>query len=194
VKRIKAEQAALEEEALRDMRQAAAQRFAEGLGLRVEQLDEAQRAEPDKSCALTEDERDAAHALHPFARYVRGETRYQSQAPDQGPNGPTCARDYLLPDVVPTCFELRRIGWQERARIEEDSDRVTRWCRLVRAGIARITEGEHVIWAATDDQPRMPDDILERLADSVGGYATLIAIAGACAAYSAPITEAEGKL
>lgn len=191
--RIEAEGDELEAAALADLRARAVERRAADLGLRPDEIDDAQRAEAEDSCALTDEERTAVRSTHPVARYLAGHTRHQPDAPDQGPRGPARARDYLRPGAVPTQFELRRIPWQERARIDLDPDRVSRWSRLVRAGVSRVSEGEHTIWAAKDRADVLPDDLLERLADAEGGYVTLIQIAGACAAYSQPLTEAEGK-
>lgn len=191
--RIEAEQAECEVDAMRVLRKGALTKFASERGKRVDELTDEEREQSDASCSLTEAEKEEARSRHPWRRYQAGATRFQADAPDQGPRGPARAADYLRPDAVPTCFELRRIGWQERARIDLDQDRVSRWSRLVRAGVARVSEGEHVIWAARDRGDCLPDDLLDHLGDAEGSYATLIAVAAACMKHSQPLTESEGK-
>lgn len=191
--RIEAEQDELEAAALREVRTEAARKYAGDRGVEVSSLTPEQVAEVDESCALTEDERDAARATHPVARYLRGETRYQPDAPDQGPRGPACALDYLRPDATPWRHHLRRIPWRERARIELEQDHITRFERYVRAGLAGVDAGD-LQWRADAPTDRVPDRVLDEVMEGPGGAsANLISLAAACKKYSDPPTEAEGK-
>lgn len=192
--RIEAEMAECEAEALRVMRKEALRKFAESRGVRVDELTEEQVAESDASCALSEDEKEQARSQHPWRRYHAGATRYQPDAPDQGPRGPTCATAYLKPDVHATRFELRRIPARERARIEYDPDHFSRFERWVRLGLAGVTTGDRVEWRADKPTDRVPDDLFEAVCDAQGGpMVNLIALAGACKRFSAPLDESEGK-
>lgn len=188
--RIDAECAELEALALADAKAAAADRYAADRGVDVRDLTPEQVAEVEGSVALTEEEREAARAVHPFRRYQRGETRFQLDAPDQGPRGPACAGDYLVGEAAR--FELRRIPWRERARIDAVTDYVERIERWVRAGLAGVEAGD-LRWRAKEPTDRVPDDVLEVIADASGSTLNLIALAGACKRFSESLTSAEGK-
>lgn len=130
---------------------------------------------------------------HPVMRYLAGKTRFDLQAFDQGPHGQVRAADYLRDDERPTYFVLRRVGYRERLAIGIERNPVTQWTRWVQAGVARIVEGERVLWAA-EAQEAMPEAMLEAIADAAGGpRVNLITLAGACARYSAPLDDAEKK-
>lgn len=183
--RIEAERAELVEMALAAKREEAAARAAQ----------EGADAFDALSVTLTEDEREAAAATHPYSRFVAGATRFQPDAPDQGPRGPATASQYLKPGASPTRFELRRISGRDRARVELVPDLISRFEGYVRLGVARVFDDEGALWeAGPAPHDKMPDDLLARLYDAEGGAAVnLIAVAAACKKFSDPLTEAEGK-
>lgn len=151
------------------------------------------RAEVEDVVVLTEAEKADALARHPVARYLRGETRFDLLAPDQGPRGPVASvRDYFKPDARPTEFVLRRIGHARRMEIELERDLGRRFVLLVRAGVAAV-RGAEVSWSAKDATDHLPDAWLDALTDTAGSASPLIILAGACNRFSAPLSEAEGK-
>lgn len=191
--RLEAEQAECEAEALRAMQREALSKFAAARGIGLHDLTDEQVAESDASCVLTEADKEAARANHPWRRYQAGATRYQPDAPDQGPRGPACASDYLKLDAEPARFELRRIPWRERARIELVRDLMLRLEAYVRAGLAGVEAGE-VRWRAEKPSDIVPEDVLAAICDAHGGPAVnLIALSGACKKFSDPLDGAEGK-
>ena len=191
--RIDAERAELVEMALATARQEALERAAEQAGERVEDLSPEAKAAAE-TVVLTDDETKAAADTHPFSRYFKAETRFQLDAPDQGPRGPACARDYLLAGSEPLMMELRRIPARERARIEIDTDTISRFERYAQAGIVRVTKGTQVLWEAKQPTDRLPGDVLESILDREGSaFSNLISLGGACKRFSDPLTESEGK-
>lgn len=191
--RIDAELEELAELALLQAKRAAVEVAARQVGVEPDDLTDDVRAKAE-AVALTDGERDAARSTHAVLRYHRGESRFQLDAPDQGPRGPACAADYLRSGADATRFELRRVGFRDRARIELETDPIARWTRWVQAGVARITTGDRVEWAASGPADMLPEAWVEALADSAGSAAiNLISLAGACSRYSQPITPAEGK-
>lgn len=173
-----------------EAREAAARQALKG----ADELTDDERATADASVVLTVDETAAARARHPFDRYIAGATRFDLQAIDQGPRGPARAVDYLRPDATPTMIHLRRVGYAARARLDPmiTTDPIARWAGWIRAGVERITCGADVLWQATREAPELPEAWIERLTEADGGPAlNLIAVAGACARYSAPLDKAE---
>lgn len=192
--RIDAELDELAELVLAQARRSAVEAAARQVGVEPEDLDAELRAKAEASVMLSADEQDAARSTHPVLRYHRGESRFQLDAPDQGPRGPACAAGYLRSGADATRFDLRRVGWRERARIELERDPFARWARWVQAGVARVVTGDRVEWAAGDATDVLPEEWIAALADSDGGAAlNLISLAGACSKFSQPITSAEGK-
>lgn len=193
MERIQAEKTELVDAALATAREEAVSKAAEQAGVSVDDLAPEIR-EAAELVVLTEDEKKAASDAHPWSRYFAAATRFQLDAPDQSPRGPVVVRDYLRPDSTPTLVELRRIPARERVRIEIDTDPVNRWERYCKAGIARVTRGETVLWEMKAPTDRLPDEVLETLIDGPGSaYTNLIALAGACKRFSDPLTESEGK-
>lgn len=192
--RIEAEGDELEAAALADLRAAAVERYAADRQMRVDELADEQRAEAEASCALTDVEKVAARATHPWVRYLQGETRFQLDAPDQGPRGPACAADYIRPDAKPARLHLRRIPWREKAQIDIERDLFVRFERWAQAGLAGVDAGE-VQWRAKPGAETVPEDVLAAVCDGPEGGAAnrLIQIAGACKRFSDPPTSAEGK-
>lgn len=192
--RIEAERLQLLEMAQVEARKDALEVAARQAGCTVDELPADVRAAAE-AVILTEDEKNTAAGQHPVSRYFRGETRHQLDAPDQGPNGPTCARAYLRPNIHPTMFEIQRIRGVDRARIELETDSVGRWIRYIRAGVRRVSCGPDTLWEHKRPGDELPDSILDALADATmgaGGF-NLMVLAGACARFSAPLTESEGK-
>lgn len=135
-------------------------------------------------------------AAHPFDRYQAGATRYDVQAPDQSPSGPvTSILDYLKSEDIWTTFELRRVSWRDRARIDLIRDPIERWERWIRAGVAAVNTADTagLTWRAETSADQIPEGILAALFEAEGGLNNIILIAGACSRYSAPLTESEGK-
>lgn len=188
--RIEAERAELVEMALAEAKSEALKKAAEQAGCEIDALPAETRASAEV-VILSQAEKDEAISVHPWSRYFACQTRYQLDAPDQGPRGPACARDYLLPGKVHTTFELRRIPWRERARIDLEHDSVTRWTRLVETGVARIATGEDVLWEMKSPTDRVPSEVIDLIADA--NPANIVQIAGACHRFSAPLSETEGK-
>lgn len=152
------------------------------------------RAEVEAGVVLTEAEKADALARHPVARYLRGESRFDLAAPDQGPRGPVASVcEYLKPDAQPTEFVLRRMGHARRMAIELERDLGRRFVRLVRAGVAAIRCGASALWEAKGHEDELPDAWLDALTDADGSASALIILAGACKRYSAPLSDAEGK-
>ena len=195
LERIDAERAELVEMALATARAEAVETAARAAGISADGLSPEARADAEASVVLSEDEREEAAATHPVMRYFRGETRFQLDAPDQGPRGPASAGSYLRTDA--TRFLLRRVPYRERARLESiytEPDPVARWIAWAQAGVAGITTGERVEWAATSPEDKLPEDWVRTIAESEKGpFHNLITLAGACKKHSDQITSAEGK-
>lgn len=191
--RLDEEAAELGTLALTQARVAAVEAAAQRLGVEVAALDPAAREAAEQAVVLSAEELDLARSTHPVARYLAGETRYQIDAPDQGPRGPACARDYLRPEVDPLGLELRRLDWRAKMRIDQEHDAPTRWEALVREGVSGVRVGAEVRWRAKSASEQLPVDLLDWICSAEGAHVNLIRIAGAVARYSAPITEAEGK-
>lgn len=173
---------------LAEVKRDAVQAAAREAGVEVDALSPEQVAAAEASCRLTVDEEADARARHPVSRYHAGATRYQLDAPDQGPNGPARAADYLLPEVEPTSFVLRRMNYARRAEVELERDLIRRLSRYVRAGVAAIRCGSATLWEARDPADSLPPEWLDALADAEGGAAVnLINLAAACKNYSAPL-------
>jgi hypothetical protein len=192
--RIEAEADELVEMKLAAVRREAVEAAARERGVSPDDLPADVRAEVEAGVVLTEAERADVLARHPVARFLRGESRFDLAAPDQGPRGPVASvREYLKPDAQPTEFVLRRIGHARRLEIDLERDTGRRFVRLVRAGVAAIRCGGAVLWEAKERGDSLPDEWLDALVDADGFSGQLIYLAGACKAYSAPLTDAEGK-
>lgn len=192
--RIKAEGDELVAMKLAAVKREAVEAAARERGVSPDDLPADVRAEVEALVVLTEDEKADALARHPVARWIRGESRFDLLAPDQGPRGPVASvRDYFKPDARPTEFVLRRIGHARRLEIELERDLGRRFVRFVRAGVAAIRCGAEVSWAAKNADDHLPDEWLDALTDAEGSSAPLIILAGACNRYSEPLSEAEGK-
>lgn len=174
---------------LAEVKRDAVQAAAREAGVEVDALSPEQVAAAEASCRLTVDEEADARARHPVARYHAGATRYQLDAPDQGPNGPASARDYLRPDVVPLEIVLRRVPWRLRMSIENERDNRARWESWVREGVAAVRGDPDLAWSAKRPGEHLPDHVLDALCEAEGSYLNLIALAGACSRYSAPLRE-----
>lgn len=162
-------------------------------GVAVEDLPADVRIEVEASVALTDAEVEAARNRHPVARYIRGESRFDLAAPDQGPRGPVgSVAEYLRPGAEPTEFVLRRFGHIRRMEIELERSLEHRFARLVRAGVAAIRCGATVHWQASGPDDQLPDEWMDAIADMPGEH-PMIVLAGACKRYSDPLTDAEGK-
>ena len=173
---------------LADVKRDAVAAAARQAGVEVADLSPDQVAAAEARCVLTVEEEADARARHPVARYHAGATRYQLDAPDQGPNGPARAADYLRPGVDPTEFVLRRMNHARRAEVELERDLIRRLTRYVRAGVAAIRCGSATLWEAKDPADSMPPEWLDALADAEGGaVVNLINLAAACKNYSAPL-------
>ena len=201
--RIDSEVADLVAAKLAEVKAAAVEAAAREAGVEVDALSPEQR-EAAEACVLTLDEEREARLRHPVGRYHAGETRFDLTASDHGPNGPVASvLDYLKPDAVPTTFHLRRLTFRQRAELEAarfaevtrgGGDPIGRWLKAVRHGVAKIAEGDHVLWALPRPDAALPEEWIEILGDAVGGPAVnLITLAGAVEKYSAPLTDAEGK-
>lgn len=159
-----------------------------------DELTDDERRFAEESVVLTVDECEAAVVRHPLRRYLAGETRFDLQALDQGPRGQVRIVDYLKAGAEPTMFHLRRVGYADRVRLDPlvMKDPIARFAGWIRAGVERITCGADVLWAASSEAPELPEAWIERLTEADGGAAlNLIAIAGACSKYSAPLSKAE---
>jgi len=191
--RLDAEAAELVALALDQAKTRAVEAAAQQAGVAPEDLTPEQREAAEQSVALTVEEQDAAKATHPVARYLAGETRYQLDAPDQGPRGPACARDYLKPDAEPLALELRRIPWRVKMSIDAEHEPRVRWEALVKEGVSGVRFGAEVKWRAKSPDDKIPADLLDMICEAEGDWLNLARIAGACANYSKPLTESEGK-
>lgn len=191
--RLDAEAAELVALALDQAKARAVETAAQQAGVVVEDLTPEQREAAEQSVALTVEEQEAAKATHPVARYRAGETRYQLDAPDQGPRGPACARDYLRPDAEFVALELRRIPWRVKMSIDAEREHRVRWEALVKEGVSGVRFGAEVKWRAKSSDDKIPDALLDQICESEGEWLNLAHIAGACSKYSAPLTESEGK-
>ena len=193
IERIVAEREEMVELALGAARRDAVEAAARKLG---RELTEEERRAAEGDVALTQADRTAVEDRHPVERYLAGATRFDPAALDQGPRGQVRIFEYLKPGAEPTKFVLRRVSHETRMRLDPlvEGDRARRWAGWVRAGVERITCGADVLWEATADERVLPDAWLDMLACADGGAAmNLINLAGACAKYSAPLTDAEGK-
>ncbi|MCY0985971.1 hypothetical protein OV203_02445 [Nannocystis sp. ILAH1] len=189
--RIKTERARLAELALDRLKADTVDRLTIEHGRR---LSDEERIAVAASCKLTVEERDAAEARHPVPRYLDGDTRFDPQAVDQSPAGPTHALAYLLPGSEPTLFHLRRVGYLDRMRIEATSDPAARWAAWVKAGVEAIVCGADTLWRASEEERHLTDAWLESIASAEGGaFVNLIHIAGAVSKYSAPLKDDEKK-
>jgi hypothetical protein len=103
------------------------------------------------ACVLSLDEREAADARSPVARYFDGKTRYQLSAPDWDASGaPCCARDFLRPGATPAEFSLARLDWRSYyacLETETTQGRLLRLLEAARLGL-RGVKAEGYRWAA----------------------------------------------
>lgn len=189
--RIDAELEALVAAKLAEVKAAAVAAAAAQAGVSVEALAPELREAAEASCALTQAEENEARAKHPVARYHQGATRFQLDTPDQGPDGPTCARAYLRPDGAPVMFELRRVPWRVRASIEAEPDRVARWEAWCREGIAAVMGDASLAWRAKAPGEQLPARVIDALCESPGSYLNLIPLAAAVMKYSEPLRPDE---
>lgn len=187
---------------LADERRKAVADAAAAAGVEPADLDPEARAVAERGVSLTAAEEEDARARHPWRRYVSGgASRFDLGAPDMGPRGSVSSvREYLRPDSAPAMIHLRRLTMVQR--IEADLlGYGARVLYLVRRGVARITEGDAVLWQASGPDDLLPEEWVERLAYVVTVDAinralpatTLGAVAEAVRLYSEPLTDAEKK-
>lgn len=192
--RLAAEDDAMVEISLAEKKRETLEDAARQAGKGPDDLSAEEREAAVKGVELDGDERRACLARHPVSRYFAGETRFDLQAIDQGPGGQVRITDYIKPGETPTMFHLRRVGYQTRARLDPSivSEPIARLVGWVRAGVERITCGATVLWETSEKEPSVPDVWLERICGA-DAYGNLLRLAGACAKYSRPLDEVEGK-
>jgi hypothetical protein len=126
------------------------------------------------SCTLTEFEVALMWRLHPYYRYINGETRYQLDAPDHDLTGkPATAREYLK--SAPTNeFVIRRLGYRTLLdcstemgpwRMNHNEKMIdvgtNRMIALVRHGVRSVRSAEYS-WTAKGSETT-PEEVLEAL-------------------------------
>lgn len=118
------------------------------------------------SCALSEEQIEAAIDTLPFSRYFNCETRYDIDCPDHDGEGKPCtvASRYLTKNK-PSKFYLRRLRPSDYHRTEELGDtreRVLEFCRL---GLRGIDSGD-ITWRVGDSEKKAPEDIIQAVQDT----------------------------
>ena len=142
----------------------------------IPQYDPAARGSyiPDDDSAVDRDRIDLEAAklkdpaAHPWARYLRGETRFDLDAEMQHAGQPVRARDYLRPDEVPEVFKLRRLDvmeWNDIQRIDDFHTKALRACRLGVSG----TEDSAIKIVIPAGSSVMTMESLQALADADPG-------------------------
>lgn len=184
--RVELECKALEEVALGELRDKAAETFLQG-------NQKASDAEVDAvrlSCILSDEERTAAHMRHPVQRYLAGQTRYQPDAPDWDHEGkPITARAYLT--GLPTEFYIRRLSFSDYHRAVEITSTIGRLTAFVRRGLRAIrSPGDGLQWELKRED-EVPDDILQALHEA--NPLLIRELGGACIIYNRPLDDIEGK-
>jgi hypothetical protein len=132
---------------------------------------------------------------HPVLRYIRGETRYQLDAPVPGPDGaPTSARAWLT-GVDSYRFTLVRPG-RKRIRAVEAIDNIDEMREAwIRAVVRRIDgpDGHPVLrcWAPAKDSDEVPEEVFEAM--FAWSPALIRQVADACKSYCRGLMDSEGK-
>jgi hypothetical protein len=132
---------------------------------------------------------------HPVLRYIRGETRYQIDAPVSGPDGaPTSARAWL---TGAGCyrFTLVRPG-RKKIRAVEAIDNIDEMREAwIRAVVRRIDgpDGHPVLrcWAPAKDSDEVPEEVFEAM--FAWSPALIRQVADACKSYCRGLMDSEGK-
>lgn len=184
--RIDREVPALELAALDKMRESAlskAKAANPGRELSDEEIEDVKA-----SCVLSDAESIAARMLHPYLRYLGGQTRYQLDAPDWDPEGkPVCARDYLKgkADIE---FVLRRFGYRTYLECQDETGH-ERTLAFVRHGLKALRSADYN-WSAKGEDTT-PEEVFEAL------HQTSLTLTGEIAVavqrFNAPLSEAESR-
>jgi hypothetical protein len=77
--------------------------------------------------------------------------------------------------------------------IDAEREHRVRWEALVKEGVSGVRFGAEVKWRAKDAKDQIPADLLDMICEAEGEWLNLAHIAGACASFSKPLTESEGK-
>lgn len=166
--------------------------------MREEALAKAKAAIPDRdlteeeievvkaSCMLSELESQAARKLHPWVRYLSGNTRYQLDAADWDHEGkPVTVREYLKgkADIE---FVVRRFGFRTYLECQDETGH-ERMLAFVRHGLKAVRSTDYT-WAAKGDETT-PEEVFEALHQTSLSLTGEIAVA--VQRFNAPLSEAE---
>ena len=182
--RIERELAALELAALDKMREGAIAKAKAATPDR--ELTDEEIEDVRASCMLSETESDASRQVHPFFRYIGGETRYQLDAPDWDHEGkPVTMRDYLKgkADVE---FVLRRLGFRTYLDCQDERGH-ERILAFAKHGLKAVRSADYN-WAAKGDETT-PDEVFEALHQTSLSLTGEIAVA--VQRFNAPLSESE---
>lgn len=137
---------------------------------------------------------------HPYAVYLRGETRYQLDAPVKWSGGDNSASEYLTGE--PVRFHLDRLSVMDMTKIQDafrrEFSRHGDDCSFLEVYALAAKLGLKEISGAPElDMPRgarVGDSVLRNIVDAYGSIAAVTAIGIAAWNLSKPLTDAEKKL
>lgn len=140
-------------------------------------------------------------AEHPYVAYMSGRSRYDLTAEFRWKGGLGSASDYLDADTPATRIELRRLNLRERCEITDATRREQKkhgkGASLLSVYYEAARMAVVAVHGARDLEFRkgteVPDDVLEKLCDRLGGLDVVAQIGSAAVILSYPLNEAEKK-